>query len=290
MEKIIIKNLKLIISLLFCFLYYIKTSPNLNLDAKFPISLTLHDDKILLITENKIIFYNSSLTSIIKSYDLSESEIALDFQETFKTMACQYPQEYKSYILVFVKDQLYFFDKNGNKITKENFTALFNDQPYYEIIPIKENENYLYYIISATMLTTPIKIKFLYYHMNINTKENFLILEKEYLPLTIASAYFTGISENAACVLMNSNVQNNILTCFYSGTYPCQISITSFSLENENMIKLSSYSKDISFTTQEYLSLFRVKTNDDKSKAYIVFATYELGGYSAIYDINSNEL
>ena len=29
-------------------------------------------------------------------------------------MACQYPQEDKSYILILIKDQLYFFDKNGN--------------------------------------------------------------------------------------------------------------------------------------------------------------------------------
>jgi hypothetical protein len=205
-------------------------------------------------------------------------------------MACQYPQEYKSYILVFVKDQLYFFDKDGNKKAKENFTSLFKDQPYYEIIPIKNNENNLYYIISFTIKTTPINIKFFYYKMNIDTKENFLIFEKEYIPLTIANANFNRITENAPCVLMNSDVQNNILTCFYSGNYPCQISITSFSLENENLTKLSSYSKDISFNAQDYLDLFRAKTNSDKSKAYIVFSSYENGGYSAIYNINLNEL
>ena len=271
-------NFKLIISLILCFFYYIKTDISLNQQAKFPISLTLHDDNILLITESKIIFYDYSLTSIIKSYNLSESEIASNFQETFKTMACQYPQEYKSYILVFVKDQLYFFDKDGNKKAKENFTSLFKDQPYYEIIPIKNNENNLYYIISFTIKTTPINIKFFYYKMNIDTKENFLIFEKEYIPITIANDNFNRITENAPCVLMNSDLQNNILTCFYSGNYPCQISITSFSLENENLTKLSSYSKDISFNAQDYLDLFRAKTNSDKSKAYIVFSSYENGG------------
>ena len=268
MEKIIYINFKYIISILFCLFYFIISNISLNLNAKFPISLTLHDDNILLIVENKIIFYDSSLTTIIKSYNLSESEIASNFLETYKTMACQYPQEYKSYILVFVKDQLYFFDKNGNKITKENFTLQFKDLTYYEIIPIKKIDNNLYYIIPITMSNNQILIKFLYYNMNINTKENFLILEKEYLPLTIANNNFNRITDNAACVLMNSNDQNNILTCFYSGNFPCQISITSFSLENENITKLSSYSKDIPYTTHDYINLFRGRCQPSRPRGH----------------------
>ena len=36
--------------------------------------------------------------------------------------------------------------------------------------------------------------------------------------------------------------------------------------------------------------MFKIKYNEDKSKVFIAFLSYELGGYSAIYDININEL
>ena len=290
MEKIInYNNFIFFLFLYFSFFYYIKTLQNFG--SKFPVSLTLHNDNILLITANNITFYDPSLSSIITSYNLSESEIALYSQESDKTMACQYPQEYNSYILVLVKDQLYFFDKNGNKITKKNYTSQFKDQAYYEIIPIKKMENNLYYIISLTTKTTsPYMIKLFYYLINIDTHENSLIIEKDYTPKTIYNNNFDSISDNVACLLMNSNEQNNALTCFYSGTFPCQISITSFSLENDNITELPSFSESIPYTNYSYINLFKAKPSLDKSKAYIVFSIYELGGFSAIYDININKL
>ena len=179
MEKIINYNNFVLILFLFSSIFY--SINNLaNLGSKYPVSLTLHDDNILLINENNIIFYDPSLTSILKSYDLLESEIPANYLETDKTMACQYPQEYKSYILVLVKDQLYIFDKNGNKISKQNYTSQFKDQAYYEVIPIKKISNNLYYIISLTAKTSsPPMIKLFYYQINIVTDENSLIIEKD---------------------------------------------------------------------------------------------------------------
>ena len=141
LEKNNNNNLNIIIILFLSFLVKIKST--IITDAYYPVSLTLYNDNILLITNNKIIFYDDSLNSIIKSYNLSESEIATDFKETYKSMACQYPLVYNCYILVLVKDQLYFFDKDGNKLQKENFTSEFEEQNYYEVIPIKKMENEL---------------------------------------------------------------------------------------------------------------------------------------------------
>ena len=290
MDKIITINLN-IIFLFLSLIFYIKADPLLSLGGEFPIALTLYDDNILLITKTEIIFYDSSLESIINNYNLSGYEIPLYYEETFKTLACQYPQKYNSYILVFIKDQLFFFEKNGDKIWKENFTSTFKEQNYYEIIPIKKVGDYLYYIISMTIKNNPIIIKFYYYKFDIKSKNNFLILEKDYNPLTIINTIpFVSITDNVACVLMNSNQENDILTCFYSGSYPCQISINSFSLENDNITELSLYSKHIIFNNTEYINLFRAKVIGNRSKAYIAFAIYEKAGYSAIYDINSNNL
>lgn len=132
-------------------------------------------------------------------------------------------------------------------------------------------------------------IKFYYYKFDLNMNNNTLILEKDYIPLTINNWKISDISKNVACELLN-NKENDILTCFYSVVYPCQISITSFSVENENITEIPLYSKNISFSQQNYINLFGVKTIGDRSKAYISFVTYNFAGYSAIYDINLNEL
>ena len=288
LEKNNNNNLNIIIILFLSFLVKIKST--IITDTYYPVSLPLYNDNILLIANNKIIFYDDSLNSIIKSYNLSESEIATDFKETYKSMACQYPLVYNCYILVLVKDQLYFFDKDGNKLQKENFTSEFEEQNYYEVIPIKKIENELYYIFTFNTKSYPYYIKFFYYKMNINTGKNNLIIEKIYTPLTISGNEISRISTNSACVLMNSNEANDIFTCIYSIEYPCAIGISSFSLDNDNMTELSSYSTLMSFTQQSYINILKEKANEDKSKAYIVLITYEKARYSAIYDMNLNKI
>ena len=257
--------------------------------SKFPISLTLHDDNILLITSDKIIFYDSSLSTILNSYNLSESEITSTLDETYKTMAFQYSQEDNSYILVLIKDQLRFFDKDRNQIHHENFTEEFGNLDYYEIIPIKKINNDLYYIIYLTINKSPSSINLLYYKLDINIKNNSLIYNKTYTPLNVNRNFFCLLSENAICQLMNSHEIKNILTCVYSARDPCKILVTSFSLENNHITELDTYSNQTNFNDNDYINYLKAKTNDDKSKLYIIFTIYEKFGYSIIYDINTNE-
>ena len=260
------------------------------INSYFPVSLTLNNDNILLITKDNILFYDDSLTYLINSYNLSISEIPDKCEETYKTLACQYPQEYNSFILIFIIDQLYFFDKDGNKLQKYNFTSELSKQKYYEITPIKTQENELYYIISLNTKANPLFIKLSYYKMNINTGENSLISEIIYTPITILGEKASSMSDNIACTLMNSDKDNNILACFYSIVSACQISVLSFSLKNDNITELPSYSTHMVFNEQSYINLFKVKSIGNKSKAYIAFISYELGGYTAIYDINLNNI
>ena len=285
-----IKKLEMTVLLLFLTSLVLKIESKSIIDSIYPFSLTLYNENILLISNLYIIFYDNSFNSIIKIYNLSESEMVKGLLDTYKTMACQYPIEHNSYILALVMDQLYFFDKNGNKLQKKNFTIEFSSQKYYEIIPIKYLDEELYYIISLTTKESPYVIKLFYYKKNINTGENKLILEKVYTPLDIYGRAIISISDNAACLLMNSNETNNILTFIFSVQFPCTISIISFSLENNNITELSSYSTKIQLNEQLYINFLRVKTIENKSKAYFVFAVYEKKGYSGVYDINLNNI
>ena len=252
-------------------------------DIEFPVSLTLNDDNILLISKDYITFYDSSLENILKQYNISEK--VESFQESVKTLAYQYPQEYNSYILVLNKEQLFFFDKEGNEIFQKNFTLELGNIEYYDLIPIKKEENELYYIF-AYSLNYGEKIHFLYYKLNIDEKNNSLYLEKNFAPKF--NQDYGKIGSVISCAIMKTLDNENILTCIYSGSYPCEIVVSSFSLNN--LTELNNYSTKANFTDNSYINYFKIISIGNRSKAYIAFFVFEFSGYTTIYDINSNTL
>ena len=250
-------------------------------DLKYPVSLTLYNDNILLISKDKITFYDSSLENIIKQHNISEK--VENYEKSVKTSACQYPQEFNSYILVFNKDQLYFFDKEGNKMFKNNFTLELGNIEYYELIPIKKVLNELYYII---VYTNSVIVKFLYYSFNIEKNENFLFLERDFTPKFDQD--YGNIGSTISCTILKTLDNENVLTCIYSGSYPCEIQISSFSLDN--ITELNNYSTKAYFNESSYINYFKILSPGNKSKAYIAIFIYQNYGHTAIYELNSNKL
>ena len=272
-------RMSLFLFISFNFIKYIISQLNSNL--KYPVSLTLYNDNILLVSKDEITFYDSSLENIIKQYNISEK--VENFEQSVKNSACQYPQEFNSYILVFNRDQLYFFDKEGNELFKNNFTLELGNLNYYELIPIKKVLNELYYII---VYTNSVIVKFLYYSFHIDKNENFLILERNFTPKFEKD--YGNIGSTISCAIMKTLDNENILTCIYSGSYPCEILVSSFSLDN--ITELNNYSTKFYFNESSYINYFKIISTGKKSKAYISFFIFENTGYTAIYDLNSNTL
>jgi hypothetical protein len=137
--------------ILFIILIFFGQSQNLSEieNSKFPITFTLYNGNILLITNSSIIFYNSFFNSTLTKYTLDES-IIQNVEESYRTTICQYPPEYSSYVLLIVKDHLKIFKENGNKIIEKNLD--FQKFPLYDIVPIKinNNNNNFYYILAFT--------------------------------------------------------------------------------------------------------------------------------------------
>ena len=126
--------------------------------------------------------------------------------------------------------------------------------------------------------------------MNIISFENTFIFRKQYIPKLISNKTFSGITNNADCLVMNAKEKKNIFTCFYGGTYPIQISVSSFSLENNEMTELISYSTQMKFIDNEYINFFKAKSIGNKSTALICFYIQSSHGYTAVYNINLNNL
>ena len=255
--------------------------------AKLPVTFTLYNDNILLVNQDEIVFYDPSLTHKLKNYVLEESEKAENISMTVKTVACQYSKIYDYYIILFVKDHLFLFDKDGNNLTKIDMTSTFSNSNIYEIEPIRKKNNDLFYVISMTS-STPYKLIIYYYKINIVTFINDLVQKKEYNITSRGGFQINGISENVSCRLMHSNTKKNILVCFYGYTYKPSLSVTSFDIEN-NLNVLESYSDEIE-TNNILINIIRSKSIGDKSNALIFFYTYGLYGFVSVYDINTNSL
>ena len=84
----------------------------------YPVTLTLYNENIIMITQDEIIFFDPTLTNVLKNYTLNESARVSDDTETYKTNIAQYSNEYDNYILAIVKDNLFLFDKEGKNYKK----------------------------------------------------------------------------------------------------------------------------------------------------------------------------
>lgn len=210
--------LNIIILLNFYFVYSQSTI------AKLPVTFTLYNDNILLVNQDEIVFYDPSLTNKLKNYELEESEKAENISMTVKTIACQYIKLYDYYIILFVKDHLFLFDKDGNKLTKIDMSSTFSTSTMYEIEPIRKKNNDLFYVISMTS-SSPYKLIIYYYKINIDSYVNTLVQKKEYDIVSGSGFQINGISENVPCRLMHSNTKKNILACFYGYTFKPSLSV-----------------------------------------------------------------
>ena len=251
----------------------------------FPYSLTLYNDSILLITDRKILFLDSSLNNIMINYTLEEYQ-KLNSRLSEKTIACQYPIEYEGYIIAFINDYLFLFNKEGDKLFEKNLTEEFNEIPYYDLLPIKKINNYLYYVISYTIYnkTNEIKsqIKIFYYSIDINNGN--ITLEKE---KTFGKAE-CRMSSTISCQIMNSNNKTNILTCFFGCYFPSKI--YSISLDIENGLKiLEEYYTEKEINQVNYIIDFiKAISVGNKTSALVAFYQIESTGYSSVYNIITN--
>ena len=252
-------------------------------NSMLPITLTLSNDNILLITNISIIFYNSYFNSTIKFFYLNEEEKAKTKEETFNTFICEYPG---NYVLILVKDQLKIYTPNGDMIGRKDLTQEHMNFPLYNLSPIKVESNYLYYIIEYTN-DTDYSLRFFYYKIQKDGNDFMKIVNKEYKLIN-----FLGDNENALtisniiCELMENNIGEEILACFYGREYPVKLHMTSFDINN-NLTQINN----IYIGNSEFIKFVKVKCNENKNQALICYSSFgDTPGYCSIYDLNSNTL
>jgi hypothetical protein len=182
-------------------------------NSSYPVTLTLNNENIIMITQKEIIFFDPSMAKVLKHHTLNDSEIVKMKEESYKTNIEQYSNEDNNYILASINDNLVIFDKEGEILQVKDFSEILSQYQLYNLTPIKKDNNDLYFIISLTNQTS-CEISLFYFKINIINGEHTLST-KNYHPKDILGDNCYEISANIECQIMNSNDKKNIFSCFY---------------------------------------------------------------------------
>ena len=118
-------------------------SNNLN-----PNTLTLLNKDIIMVAKDGIHFYDSTFTNENTDKKILLSSQISTANEYSKTSMAQFSESDDEYIIIFILNEIYIFDKLYNKLFSENITQYINSD-YYYLVPHKNDNNCLYFIISC---------------------------------------------------------------------------------------------------------------------------------------------
>ena len=231
-----LENRKLIIYL-FLLIYYTTNAAELK-DLQYPNLFTLLSQKILLVASDGIHFFTSNLEEDNNKKINFTSPISSN-EENNKVCIVQFSENDGGYIIILAMSKLYFFQPDGEYINSFNFTE---EAEHYCINPYKLENNYLYYIISYPISGHEFIIN--YNKFNLNSKENEIIVSPTINIITQTWGNVPNTLYGTKCIfLLNSTTFEDILTCFYSITYPNEFHGRSFAISNDNIIELTQYFK-----------------------------------------------
>ena len=244
-----------------------------SLPLNYPTLLTLENDELILVNQNGIHFFDSKLVNEYSDKFIPFSENITSNTENKKTTMAQFTPENGGYILIIAKDILYIFGSDGSKIHSLPINEYFTSTNYYITPYKKEEENYLYYIISYKDDVTKKSIKINYFKFDLNSP--FKNEKLTTINLENGNELF-GFNCIFMTPLISSGINYDILTCFYCSSQ--NIYTSSFDPKN-NFEKLDSFDYSTLITSVSYTSYIGGIANNSKKKALL----YVLGESKPLY-------
>ena len=215
---------------LFVFISLLSFSKSDEQKLLFPSILTLLNQKLVLVVNNGIHFYNEGLTE-----EDTSKYIPLTIpskEDNYKTAMAQFSVEDQGYILILVMNTMYFFEQDGTIITSSDLSSLINGS-YYCLTPYKKDGNDLHYIISYIDIESK---KLNLHHFVFNIK----ILINERKNIKNVGIFLRESNESpidiigTTCVfLLYPTFNYNVLACMYGVGLPYEIHIRTFDPKND---------------------------------------------------------
>ena len=254
--------------------------------SSYPYIKTLLNGNNVLVDSLGIHFMNSDLSNEYETKKILFDTPIESTTDYSKTVISQFSSVDDGYIMILLKNKIYFFQNDGTSLITNPFdlSEIINSD-YYNLIPYKKVGNDLYYIISYTNAGQK-KLIIHYFKFN-NNLENVELYTKDIGIVSQKTNFDPTYLNGGSCIfLFSSSYGYNILLCFYASSYPVEIQVRAFDPNNnfDEINELCNYfDNEGNMDFPDYLSVLE---NSEKNKAFIIFNSRT--AYSLIYDFANN--
>ena len=191
----------------------------------YPKLKILPNGNYFVLLEDGIYIYNNDFSNKTLIKKLNNDEYITDETESNKTVLSEIHNNTNDYILFLLRKNIYLFVNKKEVIIKYDFSGKDLTGEYYNLIPYKLDNNFIYYIIifsnkiKKTILGVPYNVDcltFFHYKINLISNENMMIKknsseleDKIYMP----SCHILS-SENIICLYLIGNSKDITISEF----------------------------------------------------------------------------
>ena len=274
-------NLFKIFLIIIIFKYqYIKS---IQLNEKFPSAFLLSNGDLFLVSENGFKLYDSTFKILKKDFNFTEELKITSEQQAEMTSIAQFSD---GIIIALVRNNLFAFESNGELIVRQDLNDYLTNGLYYSLIPYQIDSPHYDYIISYYDTSTYFSIKYFRFSKDENEIIENPLTSLQYTPTNSEGEQQPLLSYGLSCVIMITNEDEKVLTCFYEISHPVELSVTSFIISSTGITRKEMDSK---FSSNNQAYVIKAITSNDQKKALICYNLYYYDGICLHYNIEENE-
>ena len=273
------QNIIHIMNILFFFYIYLlklvssknSYSPKIKNEKIYPSVLSLKNGGLGLVQTDGIHFFNSNKEEIF-SKKINFDVPILSQTENEKISMSQITEEEQGYILIIVRNIIYFFQEDYVLIEKIKLDEI-TDAENIRIIPYKVKNELLFYIISYYDKNKKNLFGFNFYQFNLADKTNLLIKTKNIYSIKNNNGFKLIEIFGESCLFMMNTLSNeDILSCFFVFGYPHEIKAKTFALKDKLIEEENNYKFFLGNNEIKNLNIISAIPNQEKNESIIYYS------------------
>ncbi len=235
----------------------------------YPSVLSLNNQGLVAVEADGIHFYDSDKNEEITKKIKFESAL-ISQEDTYKISMTQFSENDGGFILILVIDKLFLIRETG-EIIKEILLPEMKKLENMNIIPYKEINNNLYYIISFKKNAK--HYSFNYYKYDLIKNSNSLINSKSLEGIKNKGNFISNDIHGESCLFMKElETEKDIFSCFLGVGFPAEIQVRTFDINDELIKEKNSYRYSLGqYDIKSFNLISALLTNDNKSSSIIYY-------------------
>ena len=234
----------------------------------YPSVLSLNNQGLVAVQSDGIHFYDLDKNEEVTIKIKFESPI-LSQEDIYKISMTQFSENDGGFILILVIDKLFLLKESGELI-KEIFLPEIKNFENMNIIPYKEKNNNLYYIIS---FKKDIKhYSFNYYKYDLPKNNNSLINTKAIESIKNKGNFISNDIYGESFIFMKElDTEKDIFSCFFGVGFPAEIQVRVFDINEDLITEKNSYRYPLGQYDIKNFNLISALLTDDYKNSSIIY-------------------